>query len=907
MFHKKLDAILIVVTIILVSSLQALSQSQIDNYDSLHNSTINESKKFASTDLLSKNYGMGLSMFLPNTFHTKFKASPLVVIDNVPYPELSLQNIDLGTTSISEIAQLLNIPYSSIDTIELSIANPEFAAFGSLGSNGVISIKTKKEIQKAFSVDYTYRHSFKMQEKGYELLDGEQYSNLIQESYLNTYGYPLSTTTYKEFLYSPDEPYYYYNYSNNTDWQSLILQLGLEDAHDIMFHGNFNKFSYLWANNFTTETGTIINTKKKNYNSLFNLNYTPVKFIKLKFNGSYKQGHQNNYNSNESNFDFYVVAVKKMPNMSAYEYKEDGTRTNNYFNDPENAQGGNIYNPLDFENTPHYYLENRQSSSSFAFELSPSKKFSYTSSITYQTQQNSWERYSLNSVYLTDENQLRKTIFFNQYILFQPELKGRSHIQMEGSHLFMKGKLNDVTTKINHKLFDETNNSYIIHYYDSIYFKQEFSYHEYNFRFAYEWDHKYKANILINTLGNYSVNYTISTEWISSNEEFINDISFIDYLSASLYLKRYDITLPPNIETRTTNSKELNISAKLMKRFNLNFFLFSKNTTSKLYNSPIPAILSGRVLNMSTELRQIGWELHANLNAVSRNNFKLDFSANIYHVNNQYYNDIAQYYYWSIRSFQNRNIESSKNGNIIGLNYQGVYQYNEFIEGIQESAPVARDRQGKVLKDEENNSIGIYTEDGYRFVGGDAIYEDTNFDGFIDDNDAQIIGNTKPIVEGTFGSSIRYKQLWLGAFFNFSVGNDIVNLAQQTLTKMARFDNQSIDVLDRWRKDGDQTNIPRAAHHHYENNYTSSRYVQNGSFMRLKALTLKYDLSEKELNKLHVKNMSIFITAKNVLTLTKYKGANPELAMPSEWTDYGYDNNYQGVTKQVTLGINIGF
>lgn len=202
-------------------------------------------------------------------------------------------------------------------------------------------------------------------------------------------------------------------------------------------------------------------------------------------------------------------------------------------------------------------------------------------------------------------------------------------------------------------------------------------------------------------------------------------------------------------------------------------------------------------------------------------------------------------------------------------------------------------------------TFGKGTSAKYQFQGGDAIYQDINHDGRIDENDIQQIGNARPKITGTGGTSLQYKDWWLGFFFNFRYGNDIVNLARMDLENMYTYNNQTIAVNYRWRKDGDQTDIPRALNNYGYNWLGSTRFVEDGSFFRLKTITLKYQIPEKIISKLHLSNLSLYITGKNVFTKSDYQGADPYISLNSTWDTYGYDDNYKAAIKQWIVGINV--
>ena len=193
---------------------------------------------------------------------------------------------------------------------------------------------------------------------------------------------------------------------------------------------------------------------------------------------------------------------------------------------------------------------------------------------------------------------------------------------------------------------------------------------------------------------------------------------------------------------------------------------------------------------------------------------------------------------------------------------------------------------------------------GYTFQGGDAKYEDINHDGNIDELDIVYLGNSNPKLNGGFGTSLRFKNLSVTVFFNFRMGNKIEDAARMDAENMYSDNNQSIAVNYRWRKDGDITEMPRALYQYGYNWLGSDRYVENGSFLRFKYLTLRYSVPVKTLSKVKLNSMNFYFTMNNLMVFTKYIGVDPEVGYDS----FGItkDNSKTPRSKDFTLGITVG-
>lgn len=190
------------------------------------------------------------------------------------------------------------------------------------------------------------------------------------------------------------------------------------------------------------------------------------------------------------------------------------------------------------------------------------------------------------------------------------------------------------------------------------------------------------------------------------------------------------------------------------------------------------------------------------------------------------------------------------------------------------------------------------------FRGGDVRFVDLDHSGIIDDNDREIIGNPFPDYFGTFGTRLSWNRLTLDAFFTYSIGNDIYNYTRYRLESMSGYENQTPAVMNRWRVDGQLTDMPRAEWGDpYGNNRFSDRWIEDGSYFKLKSISLSYDLPLKD--KL-VKYVTFYVSAYNILTFTKYLGYDPEFSSGSSPLLQGMDIGMIPQYKTVMAGFKLG-
>ncbi len=278
-------------------------------------------------------------------------------------------------------------------------------------------------------------------------------------------------------------------------------------------------------------------------------------------------------------------------------------------------------------------------------------------------------------------------------------------------------------------------------------------------------------------------------------------------------------------------------------------------------------------------------------------------------------------------------------GAIYGFRSKGVYMYNyetylrndkearkgdakaaEFINNFHAkgmTAPIVYDANGEVVRDMKGDPLQMQFNyasnskgnDGYLFRGGDAIYEDVNHDGNINQLDVVYLGNSLPKLTGGFGLKFNYREWSLNAQFNYRVDYDIVNMARLNMESMSSNNNQSQAVNYRWRKEGDFTSIPRALMNadnipNY-NTMMSDRFVEDGTFLRLNYLQLSYNMPKKLVNKIGLEQLRFFASANNLFCLTKYSGVDPEVGYGGY--SVSTDNLQTPRAKSFTFGVTVEF
>ncbi len=238
---------------------------------------------------------------------------------------------------------------------------------------------------------------------------------------------------------------------------------------------------------------------------------------------------------------------------------------------------------------------------------------------------------------------------------------------------------------------------------------------------------------------------------------------------------------------------------------------------------------------------------------------------------------------------------------VLRLDFTDVYYFGRIYSNNQDVAIV---KKGLPL-----GSFFGYISDGVDPETGDLKYRDVNKNGIFDPGDRTIIGNGNP--KFTFGltNTLSWRRIDLNLFFQGSYGNDVFNATRIDLEGMFDSKNQSTAVLRRWTPDNRNTDIPRAiGGGKVDNVFNSTRFVEDGSYIRLKQLTISYNFRPERLKRAGIGKLSAYVTGQNLLTLTKYSGFDPEVnAFGQSATELGIDYGTYPQARTATVGVNMEF
>jgi TonB-linked SusC/RagA family outer membrane protein len=919
--------------------------------------------------------GAGMQIRIRGTSSINSSNDPLIVVDGMPYETQIPADFNFGTADELGYASLLNIAPTDIRDITILKDAAATAVWGSRAANGVLLINTKRGAVGKPVLTYTFKGSMSKQPDAIPMLTGDQYSSLIPEEFMNRNGAPLNTQTIKEFQYDPNDPYWYNNYSKNTNWIDAITRTGWTQDHNISMTGGGEKARYYASLGYFTQQGTTIGTNLNRISTRINLDFNVSTRIKFRSDVSFS------HTDNDRNYadNLREVAYKKMPNMSIYEYDEFGNRTPNFFSPASNIQGqyGGIgsgnkiigtvnpvamatdarYNNTTERITPHFNIQYSivrnvlQAIFDVQFDINNTKNKSF---LPQTATGRPWTETSVNRAYDGDVDVFN--VQTKTSLIYTPQIKNTNHEFVSSLILFTYDNksvsqeartsntassiLNDPSAPSRTQNADlglasgiwqtrsvgatlSTQYSYLDRYIINVGLRGDG-----NSRFGPAFRYGLFPSI--------STRYRLSAEpFMKSFQKWIDDLSVRASYGISGNAPRKDYTFyntygnfdwgylgqaavyPSNIELKnlrweTVTGVNVGINLIMFKnRLNLDVEMYKNRTKNLFFNGlQISSFTGFNAVDMNVgTLDNQGLEIGLNLTAYKSKNLTIDLNFNIAR-NQNIIREISPFY-----PVEKGNIAANGQyktymqinnpfGSFYGFRYLGVYK--------DAASTVSKGSDGKAIVDPGGQAVPMrfnYPTVDYVFQAGDAMYEDINHDGNINYMDIVYLGNSNPQFTGGFGASATIKNsLKITAFFNYRTKYDVVNGTKMSTSNMYGYDNQSTAVLRRWRKPGDETDIPRALFGSGYNWLGSSRYVEDASFLRFRTLTVRYTVPQNLVSKMKIKNLSFYITTENLFTLTNYTGQDPEVSMRgADPFRVATDNSMTPPVKTFTIGLTGSF
>ena len=830
--------------------------------------------------------GAGLAVRIRGNTSISASNDPLYVVDGIPVQDIS------------------GIAPTDIESMQVLKDASSAAIYGSRAANGVVLITTKHGKRNEPKVSVNTYVGISQVAKRIESLNTAQYNELMKETGAVTL--PSGLT-------------------DKTDWFDETFRKSIIRNTQLSFSNATENTKYYISAGNSKDEGVIRSSFFERYNVRLNLETKMRKWLTFETNLSYSDYSSNGIiTGTGSNRAGVVLSVINTPKYAPIWSDKPGEEGWYYYN----FYGANLTHPVEniSRNADNTSKSNRLVGSVSAIvTFLPSLKFKSTVGIdrlgrtqTHWTDPKLTE-YGRKIFGTADDIRTNNTVMTYDNLLTFDKSFGKHNLSALAGTSGTVSKWNESYLYASHFLTPDikTLNAANKIEQGSGSSAAEWAIMSYLGRISYNYDSKYLLTANFRADGSSKLapgkrwGYfpSVSVGWRISQENFLKNVEWLSELklrggwgqtgnqagiSSYAYLQRYKIarqnwwgngananamiTLTPNsfsnpnLTWETTTQSNIGLDIALFKnRLSLAVDAYLKKTTDLLMDVPLPATspvpsiyrnegeMTNKGLEFSVDSRNLTGDLEWNTN------FNISFNRN----------------------------ELTK------LSLQKVYYYASTSEATSEQ--VVRITEGQPL----GKFWGLVSE-GVDPQTGDIKYKDLNGDGRISVSDKTYIGDPNP--DFTFGltNDFAYKNFTLSVFFQGSYGNDIYNASRIETEGMYDGKNQSTAVLNRWRKPGDVTDIPRAVKS-TDNIKASSRWVEDGSYLRLKTLTLAYNVPVDALERYGIRKIQPYFTAQNLWTLTNYKGFDPEVNEGLSGPTMGIDWGTYPQTKSFIFGLNIEF
>ena len=856
-----------------------------------------------------------------------FGNDPLYVIDGFLVYNNN-DNVNTGAGSGVSVNALSTINPSDIESIDILKDASATAIYGARGANGVVIITTKKGKKGVNQVSYNGYYGTQRVAKKVQLLNGSQWDQLQNDIYASV---PVASRAglnyFTDAQIAAD--------GNGYNWQDAALRTGSVQNHDLSITGGDDKSRYLISGNYFDQKGVVVNSDFQRYSGRVNYERELSKKFKVSANAFGSRSTENKLTGsayNSLNFSgAFPTLLLTSPRTPIY--NTDGSS----YNTSTSTYLTTATNPLqDIVSTINKsYLTRVLANVSGEYKIKPdltlkvsggtdisnTKQDYYAPSYTSAgnsvngyasvgtSQVTSW----LNENTLTYDHAFSDKHFLNVLVGYTTQYQGGESV-LANAQTFP----NDISTYNNlssgtaqplaSSSFASTTNSYLA-------------------RISYSYNHKYNVTVSeradgASVLGaNKKWGYfpSVGLSWNVNKEHFfkplektISDLkirlsggqtgnsnvppySSLQSLGTSNYYFNNTLVTglaPSQLENKnlgweTTTQFDAGIDLGLLNnRINVVFDAYYKKTTDLLLNVPLP-LYTG----YQSALENVG----------SVENKGLEFTVNTENIKTKNF------------SWRSTIVWATNANKILSLG-KGVSSYFPLAPTGQVSPVVVAVGQPvgtfwgystNGLLTAEDIASGYPLLTGVSQTVGDQKYvPTTSTQKTITTADKHYLGNAQPLFTGSFSNTITYKQFDLTFFFQGSYGNKIFNLLQQQLELTKQTSNSSASLLNRYSASNPNGTLPRATNAPVAQ--VIDRYIENGSYLRLKNLTLSYSVPKKIISKIHAKQLKLYVTGQNLLTITKYSGTDPEANF------YTGDNTKQGIdfgvypsSKTYLVGVSI--
>ena len=830
-------------------------------------------------------------------------SEPLLVIDGVP--------TDLGINALN---------MEDVESVDVLKDASATAIYGSRGANGVILITTRKgksgDGTIAFSANWGVQSAANMP----QMLNASQFASLHNEQIAN---YNHSVSPSSQLAQRPDfaDPTLW---SSSTDWLDQLFQDAWMKNYTLSYSGGSDKGSYYVSGGMLDQEGIVLNTSYRRYTVQFNSVSKVRPWISF--------GHNLTLSHDEKKQGSYDIrnTMAALPTQPVY--NEDGS----WSGPGEPAyQFGDIRNPIGTATLSKSATNGYNVLGNIYAEIKPADKLTFKSlgGIDFKF----WDNNSFSPKYdwkpipqpqssLNESSNKSLTYLWDNTLTYLDTFADKHTVNaMIGSsaqnntYNYMsagvQGFLSDANNQLNNGLTDPTVGGS----------RNDWSMLSLIGRVNYNYDNKYLVTATVRRDGSsrfseenrWGTFPSFSAAWRLSEEAFferggrvddvklrlgygetgnqggIDNYAYFTRLKTGQYVFNgtpvstlYPLVMP-NPDVQWESVKQFNIGADIAllgQRLNVTLDAYLKNTSDMLVPMSVPittgysdiyvpSINAGEVQNRGVELTL------SSRNLTSAVKWDTDFNISYNQNEVMKMND-------GIALFTGGDINMTK----VQVSTEGK-PVNTFYGYVT---------NGLFQTEQEVDDYAVQVSGGT--APGDIRFLDLDNNGVINADDRTYIGNPFPNWSFSMNNSLSYKDFDLQIFFQGIADADIYNANRIWQESMSIPQNQTTKVLDRWRGEGTSNTVPRAVYSDPNMNVRhSDRFIEDGSYLRLKNLTLGYTLPAALAQKVQLSTARLYLSCQNLFTLTNYSGFDPEVGAG------GVDMGTYPVTRTVSLGVNIQF
>jgi TonB-dependent starch-binding outer membrane protein SusC len=877
--------------------------------------------------------GQGIKVRIRGSASVTAGNEPLYVIDGIPLQNSSLSSNGASTNSLADINS------NDIESIEILKDASAAAIYGSRASNGVVLITTKKGKAGKSKIEFGFFTGVQKPTNKRTFLNAQEYVEYFRQAAVGAGKYDFKNgisgygseqegiDDYLAFVESRLTRYSagnddYKTFKVNTDWEAQAFQTAPISQYDLNFSGGNEKTTFYMGGQFLDQDGIIVRNGFKRYSGRLNLDHKVKDWLTLGMNMSFARS-VNKRVSNDNAFSTPLQITALSPITPLLD-----PRTGLTSGALDNASGRPntnfpvYYNPLLSAQNGFYNTTVNRTIGNVFGRAQIVKGLSFTSEIGMDQLNQNEESYNgrltarnsgvpSGSGFNSSDQILN--INTNNFLRYNKIINDLHDLEVVAGTSFQNWKIasnsasgeqfpSDSYKKLASAASKTDAASSASEWVLLSYFGR--ANYKFNDRYLVALSARYDGSSRFGANNRFGFFPAVSAGWILSEESFLKNKNWLNFLKLKA---SYGLTgnseignfaarglfsgdgayggLPgqrpsqlgnPDLKWESTVGFDVGVEASIVNnRIGIEVDYYTRNTRDLLLSVEVPGI-SG----FATQLRNVG---------------KLENKGFEFTINTE--NVVTKHFRWST----NINFGANKN-KITDLAGQQLGTLNRAKEGQPLGIFIAREFAGA----DPNNGDALYIKNTLD-VNGKLDRSTTN-----DYNAAEdvVIGNPNPDFIYGIRNNFSYRGLELDVLLQGVQGNQIFNGGGQYMSASGSngFDNQTPDQLAAWKKPGDITNIPEARLFFANGTDNSSRYISDGSYLRVKAVTLAYNLSKNLLNKMKLDRVRLYVRGQNLFTFTKYDGWDPEVN-----ADYQSSNINQGVDfysapqiKTIVFGINIG-